>query len=342
MIVISGGGTGGHLAIAKSFCEELNSRGEKPIFIGSTQGQDKIWFENDENFAMKFFLKSSGVVNKRGFAKLASLLNIINLAFKCRKIFKENKVRAVISVGGYSAAPAAFAAILSGVPLFIHEQNAVTGKLNKILAPYAKGFYSSYDELSPCNYPVAKKFFDNARIRSELKTILFLGGSQGAKAINELALNLATRLKQRGVKIIHQCGKNAFAELKERYEALGLNSDDVELFDFSKEIELKMQKADLAISRAGASSLWELCANALPAIFVPFPYAAGDHQYHNAKFLLQKDIAKICLQNGDSVDSDEILKLIEGFDIHASSQALSTMIGKNGVKQIIDKITSRI
>jgi len=342
MIVICGGGTGGHLAIARSFCEELNRRDIKPIFIGSTSGQDKFWFENDENFLQKFFLPSSGVVNKRGFAKLKSLTNIVNLALKCRKIFKQNGVKAVISVGGYSAAPAAIAAIISKVPLFIHEQNAVIGKLNKILRPYAKGFFSSYDEASPYPYPVAKKFFDSARVREELKTILFLGGSQGAKAINELAINLAPYLKEKGINIIHQCGKNGFDELKKRYDELGFNETNLEIFEFSKEIENKMSKADLAISRAGASSLWELCANALPAIFVPFPYAAGDHQYHNAKFLLQKDIAKICLQNGNSVDSDEILKLIGGFDIHASSQALSTMIGKNGAKQIIDKITSRI
>ena len=86
MIVICGGGTGGHLAIARSFCEELNRRGIKPIFIGSTSGQDKFWFENDDKFAKKFFLPSSGVVNKRGLAKLKSLTNIISLALKCRQI----------------------------------------------------------------------------------------------------------------------------------------------------------------------------------------------------------------------------------------------------------------
>ena len=116
MIVICGGGTGGHLAIARSFCEELNRRGIKPIFIGSTSGQDKFWFENDDKFAQKFFLPSSGVVNKRGLAKLKSLTNIISLALKCRQIFKENGVKAVISVGGYSAAPAAIAAIISKTP----------------------------------------------------------------------------------------------------------------------------------------------------------------------------------------------------------------------------------
>ncbi|WP_148798617.1 undecaprenyldiphospho-muramoylpentapeptide beta-N-acetylglucosaminyltransferase [Campylobacter concisus] len=338
MIVICGGGTGGHLAIARSFCEELNRRDIKPIFIGSTSGQDKFWFENDENFLQKFFLPSSGVVNKRGFAKLKSLTNIVNLALKCRKIFKQNDVKAVISVGGYSAAPAAIAAIISKVPLFIHEQNAVMGKLNKILKPYAKGFFSSYDEASPYPYPVAKKFFDSARMREELKTILFLGGSQGAKAINELAINLAPYLKEKGINIIHQCGKNGFDELKKRYDELGFNETNLEIFEFSKEIENKMSKADLAISRAGASSLWELCANALPSIFVPFPYAAGNHQLYNAKFLKDKGIAEICLQNRENLDKDEVIIMIENFDLNKSSKALKEILLPNGAKEIIDKI----
>lgn len=340
MIVICGGGTGGHLAIARSFCEELNNRDIKPIFIGSTSGQDKFWFENDEKFSQKIFLPSSGVVNKRGLAKLKSLVNIISLALKCKKIFKENGVKAVISVGGYSAAPAAIAAIISKTPLFIHEQNAVMGKLNKILKPYAKGFFSSYDETSPHPYPVVKKFFDSARMRNELKTILFLGGSQGAKAINELAINLAPYLKEKGIKIIHQCGKNGFDELKKRYDELGFNETNLEIFEFSKEIEKKMSEADLAISRAGASSLWELCANALPSIFIPFPYAAGNHQYYNAKFLKDKGITEICLQDGEILDKDKVIKMIESFDITKSSKALKQILLPNGAKEIINKILS--
>ena len=372
MIVISGGGTGGHLAIAKSLCEELNRRGIKPLFIGSTQGQDRTWFENDENFSDKIFLQSSGVVNKRGLAKLGSLLNILKLALKCRKIFKARGVRAVVSVGGYSAAPAALGALLCGVKLFIHEQNAVTGKLNQILKLFAAGFFSSYDKISPYAYPVAERFFTNARSRRELKTILFLGGSQGAKAINELALKIAPALKSRGIKIIHQCGKNALNDLKEKYTQAGLKicenfsernftegaSDDyydgihhcanantnadVELFDFYPHIEQKMACADLAISRAGAGSLWELCANRLPAIFVPFPYAAGNHQYFNAKFLEDEGLAKICPQDGEEINCDKILAFLENYDLEHASDGLKAVLSQNGAKDIIDKILAKI
>lgn len=333
MIAITGGGTGGHLAIARTFNAQLNERGIKTMFIGSTSGLDKMWFENDENFSQKHFLTSSGVVNKSGLNKIKSLLNIINLSFKTAKILKQNNVKAVISVGGYSAAAASFGALWARVPLFIHEQNAINGKLNSILKPFCKGFFSSYQN-PPFAYPVGARFFKARRVRDELKTIIFLGGSQGAAAINDLAVNLAPKLDKMGIKIIHQCGKEA-DKIKKRYENLAINAD---VFDFDKAIELKMQTADLAICRAGASSLWEITANALPAIFVPYPFAAKNHQFFNAKFLADKSLAKISLQNGEKANVDEILKMIENYDINGVSNALLNEIDEQKTAQIIDEI----
>ena len=340
-IVICGGGTGGHLAVAKALNEELVSRGCRTIFVGSSSGQDKMWFENDAAFSEKFFLPSSGVVNKKGLGKLFSLFNILNLAFKCCKIFKTHAVKAVVSVGGYSAAPAAFAAIISRTPLFIHEQNAVIGNLNKLLKPLAKGFFSSY--FKPVfSYPVAERFFSTARLRSELKTVIFLGGSQGAAAINSIALKLAPVFKEKGVKIIHQCGKNALESLQEEYKNLGLAGEELELFDFDPKIELKMNRADLAISRAGAGTLWELTANVLPSVFVPYPYAANNHQVFNAKFLVDQNLAKFCFQKGGEIDADEMLNLINDMDIAQISSKLSGQIDNGGVEKIADEILKDI
>ena len=340
-IVICGGGTGGHLAVAKALNEELVSRGCRTIFVGSSSGQDKMWFENNAAFGKKFFLPSSGVVNKKGLGKLFSLFNILNLAFKCRKIFKTQGVKAVVSVGGYSAAPAAFAAIISRTPLFIHEQNAVIGNLNKLLKPLAKGFFSSY--FKPVfSYPVAERFFSSARLRSELKTVIFLGGSQGAAAINSLALKLAPVFKEKGVKIIHQCGKNALESLQEEYKKLGFSSDELELFDFDPKIELNMSRADLAISRAGAGTLWELTANALPSVFVPYPYAANNHQVFNAKFLVDQNLAKFCFQKGGEIDADEMLNLINEMNIEQISSKLSNQVDNGGARKIADEILKNI
>ena len=340
-VVVCGGGTGGHLAIAKALNEELVARGERTIFIGSSSGQDKMWFEKDASFSEKIFLPSGGVVNKKGLGKISALLNIFKLAFKCRKIFKEQGVKAVVSVGGYSAAPAAFAAIISRKPLFIHEQNAVIGNLNKLLKPLAKGFFSSYFKPT-FSYPVAERFFSSVRLRSELKTVIFLGGSQGAAAINSLALKLAPVFKEKGVKIIHQCGKNSLESLQEEYKKLGLSSDELELFDFDSKIELKMSRADLAISRAGAGTLWELTANALPSVFVPYPYAANNHQVFNAKFLVDQNLAKFCFQKGGEIDASEALGLIESMNINAVSSALGGQIVNGGAREIINEILKNI
>lgn len=337
MIAITGGGTGGHLAIARTFCLQLKDKGIDSIFIGSTNGQDKMWFENDENFTQRYFLKSSGVVNKKGLNKLYSLANIINLSLKCKEIFRQNSIKLVISVGGYSAAPAAFAAKICGLPLFIHEQNAINGRLNSILKPFCKGFFSSY-EAPFYTYPVNQKFFKTQRIRDELKTILFLGGSQGANFINQLALKLALNLKEKGIKIIHQCGKNSFDEIAQKYLELGLSlKDDIELFEFDKEIEHKISKADLAITRAGASSLWELTANGLPCIFVPFAYAAQNHQFYNAKFLSDKGLAKILMQD-ENININEVLNLIQNYDIKSTSELLLNEIKEQNTNDIINTI----
>ena len=340
-VVVCGGGTGGHLAIAKALNEELVARGERTIFIGSSSGQDKMWFEKDANFSEKIFLPSGGVVNKKGLGKFSALLNIFKLALKCRKIFKEHGVKAVVSVGGYSAAPAAFAAIISRKPLFIHEQNAVIGSLSKLLKPFAKGFFSSY--FKPIfSYPVAQRFFDTARVRENLKTIIFLGGSQGAAAINNLALNLAPNLRQKGIKIIHQCGKNSLESLRAQYDKLGFIGGELELFAFDPKIELKMREADIAVSRAGASTLWELAANALPSVFVPYPYAANNHQVYNAKFLVDQNLAKFCFQKGGEIDASEALGLIESMDINAVSSALGGQIVNGGAREIINEILKDI
>ena len=244
-------------------------------------------------------------------------------------------------MGGYSAAPAAFAAIISRTPLFIHEQNAVIGSLNKLLKPLAKGFFSSY--FKPVfSYPVAERFFKTARLRSELKTVIFLGGSQGAAAINSLALKLAPTLTQKGVKIIHQCGKNALESLRKEYKKLGIGGNELELFDFDPKIELKMNRADLAVSRAGAGTLWELAANALPSVFVPYPYAANDHQVFNAKFLVDQNLAEFCFQKDGEVDAEEMLNLINEMDLKQISSKLAKQIDNDGARKIADEILKNI
>lgn len=334
-IAITGGGTGGHLKIAKVIKEELNKRKINPVYIGSTSGADRKWFEKDEGFSEKYFLPSSGVVNKKGIGKIKSLIHIVNLSLQTKKILKKHKIDAVFSVGGYSAAPASFAAVFTNIPLYIHEQNAHIGSLNRVLKPFAEKFFNTFLNSDP--YPVENIFFDTARIRKNLKTIIFLGGSQGALAINDLALKLAPWLNENKIKIIHQTGGRDFERIKKFYDTNGINAD---VFDFYPKLAEKISQADLAISRAGASTLFELAANALPSIFIPYPYAAGDHQYHNAKYLADKNAGFVIKENETEVQ--KIKNLITSANLEEISKNLKNINKKNGAEIIVDQILSSL
>jgi UDP-N-acetylglucosamine--N-acetylmuramyl-(pentapeptide) pyrophosphoryl-undecaprenol N-acetylglucosamine transferase len=306
-ICITGGGTGGHLMIAEALVEAAKKEGHEAIFIGSTKGQDKKYFEHNSLFDAVYFLETTGVVNQSGLGKLKALFKIFKAFLEARTILKKHNVDAVYSVGGFSAAPASFGALSLRLPLFIHEQNAVRGRLNAVLKPFASRFICAYDKSSPIQgYPVKETFYKNARVREKLETIIFLGGSQGAKALNDLALSIAPQLQERGIKIIHQAGENDFERVNAAYKEMGINA---ELYGFTKELEALILRADLAVSRAGASTLWELTSNGLPAFYIPYPHAAGDHQFYNAKFIVDNDLGW-CEREGANLE----VKLLEILD----------------------------
>jgi len=326
-IVMTGGGTGGHLAIIKAVKEHLE--GEELIYIGSTQGQDKQWFEADDDFTYKYFFETRGVVNQGALGKVKSLFMMFKATLQAIKLLKKHQAKVVFSVGGFSAAATAFAAKILRIPLVIHEQNAALGSLNKTLKPYAREFISSYLEESPIKaYPVKKIFFENARIRHDVKTIIFLGGSQGAKAINTLALEMAAELHEKGIRVIHQAGEKNLDDIKVAYDNLGIKA---EVFGFTTKLAAYMNEADIAIARAGASTLWELSATALPTLFIPYPYAASDHQYYNAQFLVEKDLAWLMREN--EIDKEKVLALMDE-DLAFKSQGLIEIVEKEGSEKI--------
>ncbi len=332
-LCITGGGTGGHLMIAQALVEAAVIEGHEVIFIGSTHGQDRKYFESHSSFSHVYFLETTGVVNQKGLGKLKALYKIFRAFLTSRKLLKKHKIQATYSVGGFSAAPASFASLSKFIPLFIHEQNAVEGRLNSLLKPYASRFISAYDENSPIQgYPVKEVFYKNSRVREDLKTIIFLGGSHGAKAINDLALSVAHKLQKLNIKIIHQAGEADFERVKKEYEELGV---EVELYSFTSYLASLISEADLAISRAGASTLWELTANGLPALYVPYPYAAGDHQFHNAQFIVENDLGW-CEREGDGLRSKLISILKE--DLTEKSEALLEYTSKDVASEMIKDV----
>ncbi|RLA65710.1 MAG: UDP-N-acetylglucosamine--N-acetylmuramyl-(pentapeptide) pyrophosphoryl-undecaprenol N-acetylglucosamine transferase [Epsilonproteobacteria bacterium] len=326
-IIMTGGGTGGHLAIIKAVKEHL--RDEELIYIGSTKGQDKQWFEYDDDFSKKYFLGTRGVVNQNIFGKVKSLFMLSKSIFYAIRLIKKHKAKVVFSVGGFSAAATSFAAKLTGTPLVIHEQNAALGSLNKLLKNHANYFISSYIKESPIKaYPIKEVFFDNARIRTKVKTIIFLGGSQGAKAINTLALDMAKTLQSRGIKIIHQAGEKNIQEIRKSYEDMDIKA---EVFGFTNQLATYMKEADFAIARSGASTLWELSATAVPTLYIPYPHAASDHQFYNAQFLVERHLA--WLMREEDINQEKIFALL-GTDIKQISQGLKHIVEKNGSLKI--------
>jgi len=341
-ILMTGGGTGGHLAIIKAVkealvnseqlavsSEQLETHSEALVYVGSTKGQDKQWFEEDDDFEYKYFFETRGVVNQGGLGKIKSLFLMAGATLKAMKLIRKHQAKAVFSVGGFSAAPMAFAAKLTGTPLVIHEQNAALGSLNKLLKPYAAYFISSYLDDSPIKaYPIKEVFFKNAHLRKELKTIIFLGGSQGAKAINALAMQLVPILHERGINIIHQAGERNIDEVQKSYDELGV---EAEVFGFTTKLSDYMNKADFAIARSGASTLWELSATALPALYIPYPYAASDHQYYNAQFLVEKDLAWIMRE--DEIEMNKVLALLDE-NLEEKSKGLMQIVERDGSQKI--------
>lgn len=341
MLAITGGGTGGHLAIAKALAQELRKREIPCIYIGSLVGQDRMWFEHSDLFEAVYFLDSTGVVNKRGFAKLAALHRIYKAMRACRELFARHNVRAVISVGGFSAAGASLATLGSKIELFIHEQNAISGALNKLLAPFATQVFGSFALSSKhfyrCPYPVREEFFAKARTRTQIQTILFLGGSQGARAINDIALELAPILLAKGYHIIHQCGERDEERVRALYAQKGI-AERIELFAFSPVLIDFLAKSDVCISRAGAGSVWENCANGLPCFFIPYPFAAKDHQYHNALEFANANLAQISRES--TLQAQQIVDFLDSLTprIAQVSQALRHKISPHGAEVIISRV----
>lgn len=364
--IITGGGTGGHLSIAKTLALECKKRGINIIYIGSISGQDRLWFEKSEIFNEVHFLNTTGVVNKRGFGMFRAMYLQLCAIFQARKIIKKNSIDFVFSVGGFSAGGAAIAAILCNIPLFIHEQNAVFGSLNKILSPFARGIFGSFalnhKHFIQTAYPINDDFFMLSRMRKNIGSILILGGSQGARALNDFGLILAQNLKilldvlnvdGARFKIFHQCGANDFERVKNEYLKLNFKANfgdkkaefsneicEIYLVAFSKNMAEILNKADFCLSRAGASSLWEICANSLPCAFVPYPFAAKNHQVFNAKYIKERGWGEILMQ--ENLNLDNFLQLLKTMNIAKISQNLHENKAENGAKHIMEQILKRI
>ncbi len=307
-IIFCGGGTGGHLFPALAIAEALRKRlpDTKIVFVGA---KGKIEEKKVPAAGYDIFL-----LPIRGFARRVTIKNLafpfklLSSLFKARKIVKKIRPDAVVGVGGYAAGPLGYAAAKQKVPLLIQEQNSFPGVTNKLLAKYARTICVAYpgterffpkEKIVMTGNPVRENLLQNTLSPEEAKKklgfapdkklILSLGGSGGAASINAGIAENLNMLHEADIQIIWQTGAYYFDEFK----PLADKYDDskIRATAFIEDMALVYRAADLVISRAGAGTVSELCLLKKPAILVPSPHVAEDHQSKNANVLVKAQAA---------------------------------------------------
>ncbi len=242
-----------------------------------------------------FYPVRSGQVRGKGIRMCASLVEVAGGVIESMRLLRKIRPDLVIGVGGYVSLPVGIASALMRTKLVLHEQNSVPGSTNRFLSKFAVRVFTGFKEAgkvfgeqkavftgNPLRYDLVKRAITQRAMKSDLSNILILGGSAGATALNDLALTLVTVVKEKRLpfRIYHQTGEKNFEKIKEKYNGL---EDLVEFFPFSERIGEYYEKADFAIARAGALTVSEIACFSIPAILVPYPYAADSHQEMNAR-----------------------------------------------------------
>ncbi len=301
-IVFAGGGSGGHVfpMIAVADAVRELAPGAELVFVGTARGMEtRVVPERGYRLELMDVLplRGGGV---RGV--LRGTLRAARSLPESRALLDRLAPRAVLSIGGYAAGPISLAARLRSIPLALIEPNAVIGLSNRLTAPLVTRAYSAFPEIEKhfkkgavlrAGVPI-RSGFSPRPYASEKKRlrVLVLGGSQGARALNESVPEALSRA-QTPVAVVHQCGAAHEGAVRELYAKLG-GRELAEVVAFIADMPAALAAADLVISRSGASAVSEICAIGRPSLLVPYPFAAGDHQRQNA-LSLERDGAALCL-----------------------------------------------
>jgi UDP-N-acetylglucosamine--N-acetylmuramyl-(pentapeptide) pyrophosphoryl-undecaprenol N-acetylglucosamine transferase len=305
--ILAGGGTGGHVIPALAIAHELKkSYGAEVLFIGTARG-----IENRLVPAAGYPLQLVRV----GALKNVSLMTRAKTAFdlpravwSAGRMLNEFAPDVVIGVGGYASGPAMLAAVVKHIPTLAFEPNVVPGFANRVVARFVSGAAVHFEETAKyfrhaevTGVPVRQAFFEIPALeinkkRAGTPTVLVFGGSQGAHAINEAMIRCLPELLRQapGIHIIHQTGERDYNDALAAYQSLITTAgESAEVFKFIEDMPAAFARADLVVCRSGASTVAEITAAGKPAIFVPFPRAADDHQRVNAEALARSGAAVV-------------------------------------------------
>ncbi|WP_304197903.1 undecaprenyldiphospho-muramoylpentapeptide beta-N-acetylglucosaminyltransferase [Flavobacterium alvei] len=355
--ILSGGGTGGHIYPAVAIANELKSRFPTAefLFVGA---KDKMEMQKvpQAGYEIKG-LWIAGLQRKLTLQNAMFPFKLIDSLWKSRTIIKNFKPDVVIGTGGFASGPLLQMANMLHIPTLIQEQNSYPGITNKLLSKKAHKICVAYENLERF-FPQEKMILTGNPVRQDLidieskkaqaiqhfnldvnkKTVLILGGSLGARRINQLIEKELANFKTLDVQVIWQCGKLYFEDYK-KYK-----SNTVQVLDFIDRMDLVYAAADIVISRAGASSVSELCIVGKPVIFIPSPNVAEDHQTKNAKSIVNQKGALMLkeseLESQFSIVFEALLK--DSGKQELLSKNIKQLALPNATKQIVDEIVKLI
>ena len=357
-IIISGGGTGGHIFPAVSIANAIKEQHPEAeiLFVGA---EGRMEMQRVPAAGYKIIgLPVAGFDRKHLLKNISVLIKLMKSQIKARRIIKEFKPDAAVGVGGYASGPTLKVAGSMGIPTLIQEQNSYAGVTNKLLAKKACKICVAYEGMERffdkekiilTGNPVRQNLLNQQMSREDAirsfnldptkKTVLIVGGSLGARTINNCVLNGLDQIRQSGVQFIWQTGKFYINEAKEKV-GQAENYPMLHTTDFITDMAAAYSAADLVISRAGAGSISEFCLLGKPVILVPSPNVAEDHQTKNALALVAKDAA---LYIKDAEASEKLLKTaIETVQQPETLKKLSTNIAKLAFKDSANTIAEEV
>ncbi len=349
-VLIAAGGTGGHIYPGLAVAKEIMSRdaASEVLFVGTARGlETKIVPDNGFQLSL---IESAGLKNVGVMGKVKGLSILPKSFLEARRIIRQFRPHVVVGAGGYVSGPVLMMAAIMGVPTLVMDSNALPGFTNRTLARFIDKAALTFDEALPhfgrkgvvTGNPVRKEFFEiPAKERGDEFHILIFGGSQGARAINNAMMDALPKLSgsTTGLTVTHQTGENDFVSVRDAYVAAGFSGADVR--PFISDIFVEFGKADLLICRAGATTCAEIAAAGKPAIMIPLPTAADDHQRKNAEALEKAGAVKMLLQRdltGDALAAAIIELAADRHKIVEMGSAARTISKPNAAAATVDLI----
>ncbi len=345
-MLLAGGGTGGHLFPAVAIAEQLlrQDKSAQVCFVGTARGLEaKLLPQLGLPLEL---IDMTGVVG-RGLRGLVQLVpKLLSSLKRSWQILQEFAPDIVVGVGGYASFPVLVAAKIKGIPFILHEQNAQPGLSNRILSRFARrvclsipgsGGRIAPDKQVVTGNPLRQGVTEVDPSLPFKGKLLVFGGSRGAHAINQLLIESLPLLRQRGVdaEVLHQTGESDFTQVSAAYEKLGEKKTRV--VAFIDDMAAAYTEAQLVVCRAGATTIAELCACGRPAVMIPFPFAAADHQTANARSMEQAGAVKMLVQA--ELSAEKLAETIaELWQNRATLQAMAAAAARLGQKDAAERV----